>query len=386
MGNVRLLALAALAGLCIPVTPAWSQSAPAACKTRSDPAAKAIGFPRGEASDVEFARAMVPAAMPQVTAKLPTAASCLRKTFQTSRGDYQLRGENSDLISRTAVRPGGGDGEIFYLVSMASDPKTKLPVQVLVLHFPGAESFALKFYTGIPSDDLLASDIARATQEIEPIFSVNAQTKFVQYGFSPTGGAPSPVQSGTTRDATGAETKTVAGPQVFYVGDAMTAGHIKMDGGKARHAASGLSCPDRFDGQQVLLMRVTADNDSLHCEYRHGTELRYDPNDEVRYDIKLARRPARTAQEIAGIVGPDLRSSNPSLREAVPALAAGASPAPATAQSWISVSNYKFSLWTAKKADWIMISLATYAPTAENDKEAASVVKRLFETAFSQVR
>jgi len=351
--------------------------APAApCQTQGAVSAP-IAFPRNDASDVPFARSMVPVILPDVAGALPAALTCTRSTVRTALGDYVLGGENADAFPRIAMRADGKGGPVAYVVSAPEVSGTF----ALVVHTQGGTTILKRFYAGIPTDERLADDIRAALADRRGIMAYEAKRQMVQYGFTPTGGFPPPVPSGPRTDGG----SVVTGPQIMVLssGDPQL---LDMANGM-RHTPSGFACRERFDGAAVLLKTIDPRSDYLSCGYRAGTDLRFREADPVRYQITLIKAPpGATAREIFDKLSASVHGGAHIKGDHLPPLSTGSAPAPEFAAAWDTEGASVQAVWVGKAGDWLAWVLAQYPRSNANDAEAGKIVGALFTQVGEQVR
>lgn len=150
----------------------------APCKTKGEVSAP-IAFPKGDASDVAFARSMSAVMFTQILGAPPRTLDCTRMTVRTALGDYWLGGENGQIYSRIAVPADGKGGPIVYL---AESPQRRGAYALVVAQ--GAVTVAKQFYAGIPTDARLAEDIRAALADDRAIMTFDAEAKMMRYGFA----------------------------------------------------------------------------------------------------------------------------------------------------------------------------------------------------------
>ncbi len=157
--------------------------------------------------------------------------------------------------------------------------------------------------------------------------------------------------------------------------------------GGMRHKPSGFACPERFDGLAVLLMSIESKADSLTCDYRAGTDLRYRKDDPIRYEITLLK--AFPNESPRGAFDKLITSGRASVRikgDHAPPLATGPAPAPEFVAYWDTDGDGVQGLWAGKAGGWIVLLRAQYPPSPANDAEAGKVAQTLFTLAGKQVR
>jgi hypothetical protein len=362
--------LSALAGLMVlNAVPALA----APCTT-SGTASAPIAFPKHDASDIGFARAMVPVIFPQVSGGLPRTLTCTRTTVRTALGDYVLGGENGEFYPRMAMRADGKAGPVVYLAASPAVPDTF----ALVVRRKGSPTVVKAFYAGIPTDARLGEDVRAALADDGGIMAFDDAQNTVRYGFAPAGGVPPPVQSGTV----GEGVTVTAGPQILVAGSGDPA---TLDG--TRHKPSGFTCPQTFDGLAVLLMSIDPRKDSLTCQYRAGTDLRYREDDPIRYQISLVRAShGETARGPFDALNAEGRKTLHITGDHAPPLAAGPAPAPEFVAYWDTADAGVQGFWVGKAGRWIVYVRAQYPASAANDAEAGKVAGTLFADAGKQVK
>ena len=348
----------------------------ASCKTRGEVEAP-IAFPRNEASDVQFARSMVPVILPEVTNALPPALTCSRSTVSTALGRYAIGGENGDAFPRVAMRADERPGPVAYLAA-PGNPGTF----ALVVHRQRGLTVLKRFYAGIPSDQRLAEDIRAALASDEGLIAYEPEQKMVSYSFDPSGAVPPPVQSGGQADGSTIN----AGPQIFIPesGDPRL---LDTTGDDMRHKPSGFACPQTFDGLAVMLMSIEPRADYLSCSYRAGTDLRYREDDPIRYQINLFKaRPGDTPRGLFDELTGQARGALHIKGDHAPPLATGQPPAPELAVFWDTDGEGVQGVWAGKAGGWIVWLRAQYPPGPANDAEAGKVARILFARIGEQVK
>ena len=343
------------------------------CKTQGNVDA-AMPFPTSKPTDVPFARSMVPVILPNVSGALPHALRCTRATVSAAPGDYVIGGENDEPFPRMALRADGKPGPVVYLAGSPAAPG----IFALVVH-QGALTVIKRFYAGIPTDAWLSDDIRAALADNDGVMSFDASRRMVLYSFARPDGsvAPPPLERGAGGVA--------SGPQIFIPAAAdprlLDAAHDN------RHKPSGFACPESFDGLAVLLMSIEPHADSLTCDYRAGTELRYREDDPIRYQISLVKA-ARgdTSQSVFNEMVAQARSEMHITGDHVPPLPTGPSPAPQFVAYWDTADAGVQGVWVAKAGGWIIWVRAQYPPGAANDAEAGKVARTLFDRVAAQVR
>ncbi|HEY1605920.1 MAG TPA: hypothetical protein VGF77_10020 [Allosphingosinicella sp.] len=197
--------LSALIGV-LALTAAPALAAP--CKTQGAVDAP-IAFPKNDASDVPFARSMVPVILPNTPAALPPALTCTRATVRTGLGDYVVGGENGEAFPRMALRVDGKAGPVVYLAASPIAPGTF----ALVVYRPGSLTILKRFYAGIPTDRRLADDISAALADDTGVMTYEPGRAMVHYFFAPADGIPPPVEPGSRADGS----SVAAGPQFMIL-------------------------------------------------------------------------------------------------------------------------------------------------------------------------
>jgi hypothetical protein len=333
-----------------------------------------IAFPKNDASDVGFARSMVPVMIPEVSGALPRALTCARATVRTALGDYVLGGENGETYPRMAMRADGKVGPVVYLAASPAVPGTF----ALVVHRQGSLTVVKVFYLGIPTDARLGEDVRAALADNSGVMAFDSGQQTVRYGFTPAGGVPPPVQSGSLGDGV----TVTAGPQVMV----MDSGDLRtLDG--TRHKPSGFTCPETFDGLAVLLMRIDPRKDFLSCDYRAGTDLRFRADDPIRYQIVLVRAArGETARTLFDQLTASARGGMHITGDHAPPLAVGPAPAPEFVAYWDTADAGVQGAWVGKAGKWLIRVRAQYPPSAANDAEAGKVAEALFGQAAIQVK
>lgn len=336
-------------------------------------AAAPITFPKNDASDIGFARSMVPVIIPEVSGALPRSLTCTRATVPTALGDYVLGGENGEAYPRMAMRADGKAGPVVYLAASPAVPDSF----ALVVHRQGSLTVVKAFYAGIPTDARLGEDVRAALADNGGIMAFDSGRNMVRFGFTPAGGVPPPVQSETRGGVT-----VTAGPQFMVMdsGDPKT-----LDG--TRHKPSGFTCPQTFDGIAVLLMSIDPRKDSIACDYRAGTDLRFRADDPIRYEIMLVRAShGATARRVFDQLTANARGGMHITGDHAPPLAAGPAPAPEFVAYWDTADAGVQGVWVGKAGRWIVWVRAQYPPSAATDAEAGEVAQALFGQAAMQVK
>ncbi|MEA3034139.1 MAG: hypothetical protein QOH86_2155 [Sphingomonadales bacterium] len=336
-----------------------------------------IAFPRNDTGDVPFARSMVPVILPDITGALPAKLTCTRSTVSTALGDYVLGGENGDAFPRMAIRADGKPGPIVYVAASRNAPATF----ALVVHRQGPVTVVKRFYAGIPTDRRLADDVRAALADDTGIMNFDPNRKLVSYLFTPTGDIPLPVESGPRPDGS----RIVSGPQIL-VSSSGDPTLLDLNEGM-RHTPSGFACPQTFDGLAVMLMSIDPRSDYLACNYRPGTDLRFRPDDPIRYQLVLARPPpGETARSAFDKLVASARSSLRIKGEHRPPLAIGPAGEPELAVFWDTEDLGVQGVWVGKAAGWVVWLRAQYPPSAANDAEAGKVAQILFTQVAKQVK
>lgn len=348
----------------------------APCKTQGTTDAPIV-FPKNDASDVPFARSMVPVILPHTPAALPAALTCTRATVSTASGDYVIGGENGEAFPRMALRADGKAGPVVYVAASPAASGTF----ALVVYRPGSMTIIKRFYAGIPIDTRLADDIRAALTDDEGVVTYEPARQMVHYWFATPGGVPPPVEPRVRADGT----HVGAGPQVLLAnsGDPRL---IDMANGM-RHIPSGFACPQTFAGLSVLLMAIDPKTDYLACSYRAGTDLRYRQDDPIRYQLKLIKAPPGvTARSIFDRLTADARAALHIKGDHSPPLAAGPVPAPEFAAFWDTEDAGMQGVWVGHAGGWIVCLRAQYPSSSANDAEAGKVAQILFAQVAAQVR
>ncbi|MEA3061407.1 MAG: hypothetical protein QOJ94_1188 [Sphingomonadales bacterium] len=346
------------------------------CRTKGQADAP-VAFPRNDASDVPFARSMVPVILPDVTGALPPGLTCTRSTVSTAVGDYVLGGENGEAFPRMAIRSDGKPGPVVYVAASRNAPATF----ALVVHRQGPVTVVKRFYAGIPTDRRLADDVRAALADDAGIMNFDPNRKLVSYLFTPTGDIPLAQESGPRPDGS----RIVSGPQILVSSSGDPALLDLNDG--MRHTPSGFACPPTFDGLAVTLMSVDPRNDYLACNYRPGTELRFRPDDPIRYQLVLARpRPGDTPRSVFDQLTASARASLRIKGEHRPPLAIGPAPEPELAAFWDTEDEGVQGAWVGKASGWIVWLRAQYPPSPANDAEAGRVAQIFFTQVGKQVK
>jgi hypothetical protein len=195
-------------------------------------------------------------------------------------------------------------------------------------------------------------------------------------------GFPPPVEPGPRADGS---VVTAVGPQILI----SSAGDIRLLDMAAdmRHKPSGFTCPSTIEGVPVTLMTVDPRPDYLSCDYRAGTELRYRPDDPIRYHVILAKaKPGVTPRALFEEMAADGRAALRITGDHAPPLPAGAAPGPQFAVFWDTEDAGVQGLWAGKAGGWIVLMRAQYPPGSANDAEAARVAQILFTQIAQQVR
>lgn len=339
----------------------------APCTTRGTVEAP-IQFPKNEPGDIDFARSMVPVMLPRVL-KIPALPSCTRTTVRTALGDYVIGSENGEAIPRLAVRADGKPGPVVFL-AMSPD----LPGTMALVVRQGSLTTIKLFYGGIPTDRRLADDVRTALAGPSGVMSYDADRKIVSYAFVPAGPVPSPVKPSVS-------VKT-AGPQILVSG----AGDFRLLDGNMRHTPSGFACPQTFDGLQVLLMSIDPRADYLSCDYRSGTDLRFNAEDPVRYSITLIKARGATPRSVFEQLTAGARATLRIKGDHTPPLATGPAPAPQFVAYWDTEKDGVQGAWVGQAGRWVIWLRAQYPPSAATDAEAGQVARRLFAAAADQVK
>jgi hypothetical protein len=361
---------AALACVVAPAAPALA----APCRTQGVADAP-IAFPKNDASDVPFARSMVPVILPYTPAALPAALTCTRATVSTTIGDYVLGGENGEAFPRMALRADGKAGPVVYLAASPAAPGTF----ALVIHRPGSATILKRFYAAIPTDERLGDDVRAALADDAGLITYDQDRKMVLYGFVPPGGIPPPVEP-----VTGAGRRASVGPQIFVAG---SGDPRLLDINAMRHIPSGFSCPQTFVGLAVLLKAVDPRADYLSCSYRAGTDLAYRPDDPVRYQLNLIKAPpGETAQSFFDRLTAVGRAAVHIRGDHAPPLAVGPAPAPEFVAYWDTEDSGVQGVWVGHAGGWIVCLRAQYPANPANDAEAGKVAQILFAQVAKQVR
>lgn len=361
---IALVSLAAAPALAAPCTTRGTADTP-------------IVFPKNEPGDVAFARSMVPVILPEMTDALPRSPGCTRAVVHTAFGDYAIGGENGDAVPRIAMRTDAKAGPVVYLAASPEAPG----VFALVVYARGSLAVVRRFYAAIPSDARLAADVPAVLAEDGGAMAYEPRQKMVTYGFALVGGVPPPVESGPRGDGG----SVTAGPQIMILssGDPRLV-NVPDD---MRHRPSGFACPSHFEGLAVLLKTIDPQANYLACSYRAGTELRFNPDDPIRYQIMLLRAahgdtPRRIFDQMVAEGRAALRITGD---HPLP-LATGAAPAPAFAAFWDTRGDGVQGVWVGKAGRWIVAVRAQYPPGAANDAEAGKVARVLFAEVARQMR
>lgn len=364
---VRSLSLAAALLLLAPL-PALA----APCATQGTVDAP-LAFPKKDAGDIPFVRSMVDVVLPSMSGAVPGTPGCTRTTVATASGDYVIGGENQDAYPRVAMRADGKPGPVVYLAASPNAPGTL----ALVVHSKGATTVVTAFYAGIPTDARLAADVRAALADggladDKVLITYDAASRVVHYPFVPPGFVPPPPAG--------------AGPQVFVAGEGgMKWLDTTRDG--FRHKPSGFGCPQRFDGLAVLLMSVEPRGDYLACSYRAGTDLTFRPDDEIRYQLVLAKpRPGDTTRTVFDQLIAEGRAGLRIKGDHAPPLVTGPAPAPEFVAYWDAEDAGVQGVWVGKAGGWIVWLRAQYPPGAANDAEAGTVAKALFAKVAAEVK
>jgi hypothetical protein len=342
----------------------------APCKTQGAVDAP-IAFPRNDAGDVTFARSMVAALMPDISAAPPPALTCTRATVSTALGDYAIGGENGEAFPRMALRADGKAGPVAYLAASPDAPG----MFALVVR-EGSLTIIKRFYAGLPTDQRLAGDIRAALADKAGIMSFDAERKVVSYLFAPPGGAPPPVEPGSRAG----ETSVAAGPQILIAGTGDPR-LLDMAGGM-RHRPSGFACPESFEGLPVLLMSIDPRTDYLACSYRAGTELRFREDEPIRYQLTLIKAGGTTPRDVLDKLIASARAEHRPKGDHAPPPASG----PEYVAYWDTEDAGVQGVWVGKAGGWIVWVRAQYPPSPANDAEAGKVAQTLFSLASKQVR
>jgi len=346
----------------------------APCKTEGKIDAP-IPFPKNEAGDVPFARSMVAAMIPDISAAPPPVLTCSRSTVSTALGDYAIGGETGEAFPRIALRADGKAGPVAYLAVSPDAPG----IFALVVRQDSLTTIK-RFYMGIPTDQRLADDIGAALADKAGIMTFDAKRKAVSYVFAPPGGVPPPAEPGSHPRGT----STGAGPQILIAGSGDPR-LLDMASGM-KHKPSGFACPERFDGLPVLLMSIDPGADSLSCSYRAGTELRFREDDPIRYEITLIKAAGETPRGVFDELTASARTGLRITGDHAPPLAIGPAPAPAFVAYWDTENDGVQGVWVGKAGGWIVWLRAQYPPSAATDAEAGKVAQTLFADVGRQVR
>lgn len=361
----KLLLLGFLAALCL-TGPALA----APCQTPPSPVAARIPFPTGAPSDVPFARAMPPSVFAFDAAQARAPAACERLRFTTPAGEFLLTGENGDPAPRRAVPVATGSQPVAYLLS--DDGRAGAgPVYMLVILDPNDVVRVRGFYTGVPDDAVLVEAITHALAETSAVINIDLQRSMVMYGFTPPGGAPPPVQSATLADGS----SVTAGPQVMLFG----APGVLMEPaagkrGGSRHRPSGFVCPHTIDDTQVLLMSIEPAADGVRCNFRVGTDLRYNPDDEIRYQLTVARDPGA---DVDAIIRDFVAEAPRGSRERTSPLPAAQMPTPGRT-AFVNLDGRTLGAWFARRGEWLIVLQASYPEGAANDTEAERLARVIY--------
>lgn len=205
---------------------------------------------------------------------------------------------------------------------------------------------------------------------------------FVGLAVSPVlGGAPQSLDPGSDL----AWVKTIRGPQIF-VPDTSDRTTLDMND-NLRHKPSGFACPQTFDGLAVLLMSIEPDKDSLICDYRAGTDVRYNANDPVRYRLALRKtHPGQTARDLFATMVADGRAALKITGNHTPPWANGPSAPPEWVVFWDTDGDGVQGIWMTQIGGWIVYLRAQYAPSAATDVEAGRIAQTLFAQIKQQVK
>lgn len=364
--------LTALAGLMVLIA-APALAAP--CKTSGTIGAP-IAFPKNDPSDIAYARSMTTVMFTEILGAPPRTLDCTRMVVHTALGDYLLGGENNQIYARIAIRADGKAGPILYLAASPERPGTFALVVA-----QGSLTVVKLFYAGIPTDARLAEDMRAALAGDRWIMMFDAEAKTVRYGFTPAGGVPPAVQSGSQSESADESVSITAGPQVMVTG----ADDMRWLEGM-RHKPSGFTCPETFDGLAVLLKHVDGGADSLTCDYRAGTDLTYRESDPIRYRITLRRLSlGENARAAFDRLIADNRGDLHIMGDHAPPLAPGPSPAPQFVAYWDTEAGVQ-GLSVGSAGRWTVWVWAKYAPGAANDAEAGKVAGILFDAVAKQLR
>jgi len=347
----------------------------APCKTAGSVAA-AIPFPKGDASDVPFARSMIPVMLPEISAAVPRLPTCTRSTLRTALGDFVLSGENGDAFPRVAVPSNGKADPIVYL---APSPGAGDTLALVVLR-RGSSAVVTRFYAGVPSDARLAADIPAAVTDEQGIMRFEFGPRTVLYSFAPDRGPPPAVEPSKRPGVDIAGT----GPQIFIPdsGDPST-----LDPANGlRHRPSGFACPQTFPGLAVMLMSIDPRGDALACSYRAGTGLALKEGDPMRYQLVLKRQSG--SDSVRSVFDQLVASGRASLRIEAghpPPLATGPGALPEFAMFWETEDMGVQGVWVGKAGAWLVWLRAQYPPTAADDAEAGKVARILFAAVAREV-
>lgn len=347
----------------------------APCKTAGDANAP-IAFPTGTMADVQLARSMVFAMMPDVTGAPPKTLDCTRLKLATVVGDYTLGGENGDPSPRVAFPAEGKANPLIYLAASPQAPGKF----ALVLYRKNAPIVVKRFYTGVPTDERLADDIRAALADHANIMSFDPSRKMVLYGFSPPGDVPPPVESGSTANG-----KVVAGPQflIANTGDIRTLDSEHNH----KHKPTGFTCPQTFAGLAVLLMSIDPRSTDLVCTYRARTDLHFRPDDEVRYQLVLTLpQPGETPRSVFDQLVASARTKLRIKGDHIPPIATGQASGAQFVAYWDTEDAGVQGAWVGKAGRYIVWLRVTYPSSPDNDAEAGKVAQILFDLVSTQVK
>ncbi len=182
-----------------------------------------------------------------------------------------------------------------------------------------------------------------------------------------------------------ASVKITKGPQVF-IPDTGNPATLDIND-NLRHKPSGFACPETFDGLAVLLMSIEPNDDSLVCDYRAGTDLRYKASDPIRYHLMLVKeRPGQSARAIFDQLVAGGRQALKIKGNHTPPWASGPAAAPELVAFWDTDGDGVQGAWVAQAGSWIVVLRAQYAPGAPNDVEAGKIAQTLFALIKQQVK
>lgn len=384
--GTRLLALALVLPAVASVTPALAASAASLppCQGKGGEAV-AMPFPRGDASDLTLARAMLPAVARGLSYK-PAPPTCSRGTVRTAIGELVLGGEDANLFPRFASRVDGKAGAYALVVKeVGSSPN---PTYALVIAGKDGSVAAHRFYAGMPSDAALLADLVEAASEPGYILaqrrmpggSPDKPAIMVLYGFDPPPGGPPPAQSADSGDGVARHT----GPQ-FMIGDGSQSYlDLVTRGGVLIHRPSGRSCPQSLIGGAILLQQADATDRSLLCSYREGPDLAFKADAHIKYRLLITKERGSVAAVMKDLTA-SARKALPIVGDKAAPLAAGAAPQPQAASFWTLTDGSVQGVWLGKAGGWMTRLQVDYPDSPANDAQARTVAEALFAPSDADV-